>query len=140
VSDEDLAVVLEQFDAVNRRDFGRAMELYAEDVVLVVPGSGLKGGRFTGKQPVGDWFGDWFGTWESDYRFEIQEAYEIGDLIFVHAKHGGHGRVSGIEVQGESSYLYRVRDGRVAYVEFHWDRDQALRAARTPERSENETD
>jgi ketosteroid isomerase-like protein len=131
VSDADIQVVREQFECVNRRDWGRAMELYADDVVMVVPATeGVTNpGTYEGKEALGKWFGDWFGTFDRDYRFEIDEAREIGELIFIHAKHGGHGRLSGAEVHGENSYLYEVRDGKVTRVEFYVTREQALEAA-----------
>jgi ketosteroid isomerase-like protein len=140
VSDPDIEVVRDIFAATNERDWARAMSHYAADVVLVIPGTGLRSGRFEGKQAVGDWFGDWFRTFDRDYRFDIDEARKIGDLIFIHAKHGGRGRASGVEVHSESSYLYRVRDGKIVYVEFHWDRAAALAAAESPGRSESEVD
>jgi uncharacterized protein len=140
VSEKDIQVIRDQFAATNERDFERAMELYADDVVLVVPGPGIQSGRFEGKQAVGAWFGDWLGTFEPDYRFEIDEAREIGDLIFIHATHGGRGRVSGAEIRTESSYLYRVRGGKIDYLEFYWERAEALKAAESPGRSEGETD
>ena len=51
--------------------------------------------------------------------FEIDEARELGDLIFIHRHPRGTGRASGVEVRGENSYLYRVRDGKVAGVGFY---------------------
>jgi ketosteroid isomerase-like protein len=140
VPEEEIQIVRDQFAATNERDFERAMALYADDVVLLVPGPGIQSGRYEGKTAVGEWFGDWLGTFETDYRFEIDEARAIGDLIFIHATHGGRGRVSGAEIRTESSYLYRVRGDKIAYVEFHWDRDEALKAAESPGRSEGETD
>jgi ketosteroid isomerase-like protein len=140
VSDPDIEVVRDIFAATNERDWARAMSHYAPDVVLVIPGAGLRSGRFEGKQAVGEWFGDWFRTFDRDYHFDIDEARKIGDLIFIHAKHGGRGRASGVEVHSESSYLYRVRDGKIVYVEFHWDRAAALAAAESPGRSESEVD
>jgi ketosteroid isomerase-like protein len=37
VSDEDIAIIREQYEATNRRDFGRVMELYADDVTGFAP-------------------------------------------------------------------------------------------------------
>jgi ketosteroid isomerase-like protein len=139
VSKADVDVVLDQFAAVNEGDWARAMDNYADDVVLVVPGSHVKSGRFEGKQAVGEWFGDWFRNFERGYRFDIEEAREVGELIFIHATHGGRGRASGAEVSGDTTYLYRVVNGKVAYVEFHWDREEALRSLESPERPEGET-
>jgi ketosteroid isomerase-like protein len=135
VSQADVDVVLDQFAAVNERDFARAMDHYADDVVLVVPAAGVKGGRFEGKAAVGEWFGDWFRTFGQDYHFEITEARELsaGGPIFLHARHGATARLSGIKVHDENSYLYRVRDGKVSRVGFFVSREEALEAANTQE-------
>jgi ketosteroid isomerase-like protein len=131
VSAEDIEVVRDQFKATNERDFERAMALYADDVVLVVPpGEGIvvNPGIYEGKEAVGGWFGDWFQAFGRDYHFDIDEAREIGDLVYIHATHRGTGRASGVEVHGENSYLYRVRDGKVVGVGFYATREDALAA------------
>jgi ketosteroid isomerase-like protein len=143
VSDEDIAVIREQYEATNRRDFERAMELFAENVVMVVPRvEGVQNpGTYRGKGEVGEWFGDWFRTFAPDYRFEIQEFRRFeGGLIFMWAKHRGTGRLSGVEVHSENAYLYRVRDGKIARVGFFASREDALEAASLPEWSESKTD
>jgi ketosteroid isomerase-like protein len=134
MSSEDIEVVRDQFEAVNERDFPRAMDGYADDVVLVVPpapagrGVVVNPGTYEGKEAVGRWFGDWFQAFGRDYHFDIDEAREIGDLVFIHATHRGTGRASGVEVHGENSYLYRVRDGKVVGVGFYATREEALAA------------
>lgn len=142
MSSADLDVVRDQYAAVNRRDFGRAMELYAEDVVLVVPRlEGLANpGTYEGKEAVGEWFGDWFRAFAEDYRFELEELRHLdGGLIFLLATHGGTGRLSGAPVHGENAYLYRVRDGKISRVGFFATREDALETAALPEWSEPKT-
>jgi ketosteroid isomerase-like protein len=142
VAQADIDVVLDQFAAVNERDFERAMGAYADDVRLFASEkSGLKAGVFEGKQAVGEWFGDWFRTFAPGYRFEIQEARELDNgAIFIFATHGGYGRLSGVEVHGETGYLYCVRDGKVSQVGFFSGREEALESAALPEWSQDETD
>jgi ketosteroid isomerase-like protein len=129
VSVEDVDVVRDQFAAVNERDFERAMGHYADDVVLVSSPGSVNPGTYEGREAVGDWFGDWFRSFGPDYRFEITDARDLGDAILIVASHGGHGRASGVEVHGENGYLYRVRDGKVARVEFYPSGADARRAA-----------
>ena len=143
MSEEDFAVIREQYDATNRRDFGRAMELYADDVVLRVPQlDGIQNpGTYVGKETVGEWFGDWFRTMSHDYRFEIQQMRKLeGGLLPMSATHGGSGRRSGVPVHGENVYLYRVRGGKIAEIGFFSTPEDALEAASLPEWSESETD
>ncbi len=135
MSQPDVDVVLDQFAAVNERDFERAMDRYAEDVRLFAsPASGPKAGVFEGKEAVGEWFGDWFRTFAPGYRFEVEEARELDSgVIFIFATHGGKGRMSGAAVRGETGYLYRVRKGMISQVGFYAGREEALEAAALPE-------
>jgi ketosteroid isomerase-like protein len=118
LSRANLEIVLDQFAATNDRDFERAMSFYAEDVDLVVDADAfLQGGTFSGREAVGRWFGDWFATFEPDYRFEVEEARDLGDVVFLDASHRGRGRTSGVEVHGRTGYLYTVRDGKIVRAE-----------------------
>jgi ketosteroid isomerase-like protein len=135
-------VVREQFEATNARDFARAMDFYADDVVLVIgEGWGITAGRFEGKTAVGEWFGDWFRQFADDYRFEIVEARELGGgVVFLDAKHGGSGRASGVTIGSESGYLYRVANGKITQVQPFSTPAEALEGASLPEWSDPQTD
>jgi ketosteroid isomerase-like protein len=141
VSEQDLEVIREHFDATNERDFARAMSYYDDDVVLLIEEGFLNSGTFEGKQEVGEWFGDWFRAFGSDYRFEITDARDLGrGLVFMHAKYRGSGRASGAEVTDERSYLYRVEEGRIVRVQLFTTREEAMEAASRPEWSGAQTD
>ncbi|HEX6115540.1 MAG TPA: nuclear transport factor 2 family protein [Solirubrobacterales bacterium] len=130
MSQGNVAVLLDQFAAVNERDFPRAMSHYAEEVELVVhPDAYLESGTFTGREAVGRWFANWFATFEPGYHFEIEEARGLGDRVLLVAAHGGVGRASGIEVGGRTGYLYTLRDGKIVRGEIYRTREDALGAA-----------
>jgi ketosteroid isomerase-like protein len=130
MSQENVEVVRDQFAATNERDFERAMSHYAEDVELVVhPEAFLEGGTFIGRDAVGQWFADWFTTFEPGYRFEIEEARDLTDVVLLVASHHGRGRASGVEVHGQTGYLYTVRDGKIVRAELYPSRAEALAAA-----------
>ena len=122
-------VVRDQYAAVNERDWGRAMDAYAEDAVLVVADSFIDPGTFEGREAVGKWFGAWFSTFEPGYEFKLEELRMIGDRVFLDASHHGRGKGSGAEVSGRMGYLYDVRDGKVARVELFRSPEEALAAA-----------
>ena len=108
MSEKNLEVVRDQFAATNERDFPRAMSLYAEDVELEVhPDAFLEHGTFSGRHAVGKWFANWFTTFEAGYRFDIQEARDLGDVVLLVAGHQGRGRTSGVEVRGQTAYRRR---------------------------------
>jgi ketosteroid isomerase-like protein len=110
-------VIRDQYDAVNERDFDRAMSHYAEDVVLVVR-EGLPPGTYEGADAVGGWFGDWFATFDRDSHFDITrlEEPEEGSVLLV-ADYQGSGRGSGARIEGNVVWLYHLRDGNIVRVE-----------------------
>jgi ketosteroid isomerase-like protein len=131
MSQENVEIVVGQFEAVNARDFPAVMDAYADDVTLVLHAD-LRGGGgtgATGKHAVGEWFGDWFSTFDRDYRFEIAETRDLGDRVFVVATHHGRGRASGVPVTQQTAYVYTVCEGKVCRVEVWVDRAEALEAA-----------
>jgi ketosteroid isomerase-like protein len=88
VSRENVEAVRDHYAATNERDFRRAMSYYAEDVEMVIPGSGLLAGKFTGREEVGRWFGDWFAIFDKDAQFDIDEIIDVDDsLVLVIARH-----------------------------------------------------
>jgi ketosteroid isomerase-like protein len=130
MSRENVEIVIRLFEAVNSRDFPAAMDAYADDVALVLHHD-LRGGGGSGavgKEAVGEWFGDWFRQFASDYRFDIEEARDLGDRVFLVATHHGRGRTSGVPVEQETTYLYTVRYGKVSRVEVWRNRGTALEA------------
>jgi ketosteroid isomerase-like protein len=131
MSEENVEVVIATFEAVNTRDFAAAMDVYADDVMLVLHGDlRVAGGAdAAGKEAVGEWFGDWFRQFAHDYRFEIEEARDLGDRVFIVARHRGSGRTSGVPVEQQNSYLYTVREGKISHIEVWGDRDTAAEAA-----------
>ena len=134
MSRQNVEIVREQFAATNERDFARAMTYYAEGVELVVhPDAFLDNGRFEGREAVGEWFADWFRTFEPGYRFDVEEALDLGHLVLLVASHRGRGRTSGVEVRCRTGYLYGVSAGKIVSVELYPSRAEALAAAEPAE-------
>jgi ketosteroid isomerase-like protein len=131
MSEEKVGVVVGQFECTNARDFKAVMDAYADDVILRLHGELRNIGKqaVVGKEAVGEWFGDWFRTFGRDYRFEVDQARDLGDRVLVVATHHGRGRVSGAPATQQMGYLYTVRDGKVSLVEIWDNRERALEAA-----------
>ena len=129
MSQENLEIVREQFEAMNRRDWAAVMAPYDEEVVLVVHESvGPDAGTFRGREAVGRWFGDWFLAFAKDYRFELEEARAVGDRVLTLARHQGHGRSSGADVEMVNAHVFSVRAGKVVQLELYGSRADALKA------------
>ena len=130
MSEDNLNVIRDHFEATNERDFPRAMRHYAKDVELSVAPSGfLETGTVKGRDAVGHWFGRWLATFEPDYRFDLEELRDLGDAVLVVAADGGRGRSSGVEVHTATAYLYRLDQGKTVHAALYRTRDEALEAA-----------
>ncbi|TMK97853.1 MAG: nuclear transport factor 2 family protein [Actinobacteria bacterium] len=127
-SRQNVEIVRDQYAATNQRDFRRAMSHYADDVVMVIP-AGIRGGTFEGRRAVGEWFGDWFATFDRDAQFEIAELIDLDDAsVLLVAKHHATGRASGVEVEQEVVWIYRLRAGKITHLESYDSRAEALDA------------
>jgi len=124
----DADVIRDQYEAVNERDFARAMSHYAEDIELVIPSAGfLVAGTFHGRDAVGRWFGDWFGTFDRDLRFDILEISRLEDgSSLIVADVAARGRTSGAGAESRVFWVYRLREGKVVHLEFFTSREEAV--------------
>ena len=132
-------VLRDHYSATNERDFSRVMSAYADDVVLEISEQlpYVYSGTYRGKEAVGEFFGDWFRSFDSDLHFEIVELTELDDgSILLVADNTARGRASGIELSQHVIWVYRLRDGKITYIE-GYDSPEAAReaaAARAAER------
>jgi ketosteroid isomerase-like protein len=124
-------IVLDQFEAANRRDTQAVMEVWGDDIVLILHGDlrGAGGTGASGREAVQRWFADWLGRFEEGYRFDVTETRDLGDRVLLVATHSGVGRGSGAPVSFTTSYIYTLDDGVIRRVEIWVGRDQALEAA-----------
>jgi ketosteroid isomerase-like protein len=124
---ENLEIVREIYEEMNRRNWPAILAALDEQVVLVVHESvGPEAGTFRGREAVGRWFGDWFLAFGKDYRFELEEARSLGDRVLVVARHHGHGRYSGADVEQVNAQVLSLQEGKVARMELYGSRGEAL--------------
>ena len=124
-----MEIVREIYERMNRRDWAAILAAFDEEVVLVVHESvGPDAGIFRGREAVGRWFGDWFLAFGKDYRFEVEEARSVGDGVFIAARHHGHGRFSGAEVEQVNAQVISLHEGKIVQLELYGSRTEALKA------------
>ena len=71
---------------------------------------------------------DWTSAFES-YRIEVEQVIDAGDQVVSLVAMTGKTRMGGAEVPAPGAAVWTVVEGRLRRVEFHLDRDAALRAA-----------
>jgi ketosteroid isomerase-like protein len=129
MSEENIAIVREQFDATNRRDFARPMVDWADDIEVVPLPGRLDAELVSGREAAGEFFGDWFRAFGGGVHFEVVKIQAAGDAVIVEASHRAKGRYSGIEVEDRFFYEYRLREGKIELIKFHESWPKALEAA-----------
>jgi ketosteroid isomerase-like protein len=70
---------------------------------------------------------DWLEPWDSYYTV-IEDVIDLGDRVLVLLRDHGRRKDLDAEVELLGASIWTLRDGKVARVEFHTDRDRALKA------------
>jgi ketosteroid isomerase-like protein len=118
--------------AANPRGLEQLASLLTDDFVAIggdeIGGVGLTSGG-QGVSGLLTVWREWLSPWEA-YWTEVEDFVETSDdqvLVLVR----DHGRLRGSisEVENSSASIWTLRDGKIARVEFHASRAQALRAA-----------
>jgi len=117
----------DQTDRQVRRAFAALAEPDFE-VVMVGPaylptrfeGSGVEGFREA-------WL-DWTSAFES-YQIEIERVIDAGKRVVSLVAMAGKTKTGGVEIEAPGAAVWTVVDGRLRRVEFHLDREEALRSA-----------
>jgi uncharacterized protein len=124
----DVVAALE--DPTDQRARRAFMELAEPDVEIAMVGPGYVSARLesTGIDGFIEAWRDWTSPFEA-YRIEVEEMIDAGDKVVTLVAMTGTTRTGGAEISAPGAAVWTVVDRRVRSVEFHLDRDVALRAA-----------
>jgi ketosteroid isomerase-like protein len=128
VSQENVEIVRELWDAFERGDIESMVAGCTADVVIVqppeVPDRKSYIGRTAAREAVEDWPRDW-----EDFRVELTEITDLADeFVLSVGRNRGRGRTSGVPVDVEVFYVIRIREGKMARMAMFLDRSEALKA------------
>jgi ketosteroid isomerase-like protein len=128
MSEENVEVVREAWDAYSRGDYDRIAGFHDPHIVVVT----LEDGALYGNNAVLANYERWDEAWEGA-ETTLEEVIGHGDRVFVAARFHARGRASGVEVETRLYEVYTVRDGKVLRIDEYATRDEALEAARLSE-------
>src|SRR5215204_719878 len=131
MSQENVELVYQGFDAWNRRDLDAALAGSHADVEIT-PVRGAASSTYRGHQGMRRWRNDIFGTFPN-FTTEVVEARDLGDFVLGIVRIRGQG--TGSEVSSEQTVWYASewRDGKLLwYCSYESDSD-ALEAIRLRE-------
>jgi ketosteroid isomerase-like protein len=129
MSQENVEIVRNAFDAFARDDTPGVLRLCDEDIVITQPPE-LPGvsPEQRGHSGVLEAFNIWPEQWD-DYQIEILRIADSGDYVVVTARTSGRGKQSGAEVKMEFAFAFKVRGEKIVEMRIFIHEDQALAAA-----------
>ena len=124
MSQENVEIVREAWDAYSRGDYDRVGEFHDPHIVVVT----LEDGVVYGNDAVLANYKRWNEAWEGADT-TLEEVIGRGDRVFLMVRFQGRGRASGIEIDNRHYEVYTLRDGKVLRIDEYEQRAKALEAA-----------
>lgn len=134
---EEIQAVLTEVDVIaalnDERDQSALhtfMRLAEPEFEVVMVGPQYSSARLerTGFEGFVEAWRDWTGAFAS-FRIELEEMVDAGDNVVSLVRQIGIPKGADAEIETPGAAVWMLRDGRLRRVEFHLDRDAALRAA-----------
>ena len=131
MSKQNVEIIRRAFEAYWAGDIEGVLGVCAEDIVITqdpdVPGVPP---QQHGHDGVIEAFGLWPEQWD-DFQIEILRIVaDPGDHVVVTTRQSGRGKESGVEVVGEFTFLFTVRDRKISEWRIFVQESQALDALR----------
>jgi ketosteroid isomerase-like protein len=134
MSQENVEVVQQVFEAVARRDSKTVLALYDPEVVVeMAPGSIAQlltsGPVWRGHDGLREFDREWREAF-ADIETGYEELIDAGEQVIAIARYRVRGRASGISVSGPpQAGVWTLRNGRIVDVIWFPTREEALEAA-----------
>jgi ketosteroid isomerase-like protein len=134
MSQENVEVVRQVIEAINRRDIDAYLACCTEHVEMITPVTEVAG-AYEGAEGIGRFFAD-VADAAPDFTLTIERLEAVGrDRVLAFTRMSASGRASGIQVAEfgrtdvELGAVYSLVDGKVARIRVFFDRAEALEAA-----------
>ena len=132
MSEENLRIVMQMYEAYLAGDVDRALAYFHPDVAADFSVRGDTAPT-KGRDALSETVATWVSTWD-DYSERIEDVRDIGNTVCVIATQTGRGKGSGVETETTWGQLYTVHNGLIASVTMYASPTEALEAAGLSER------
>jgi ketosteroid isomerase-like protein len=75
---------------------------------------------------------EWLEAWD-EQTFEAARVWDAGDFVFVGTRESGRGKVSGVPMEYESTFVYTLSQDRIVRIQIFGSERDALKAVRLAE-------
>ena len=124
---EDVEIARRAFEVWNRGDTEAWIDAWDEQAEFHPMRAQLEGDPYRGHEGLRRFVSDMSEEWD-EVRFEVDEIQDAGELLVATGRVKARGRASGVNLDVPLALVGRLREGKVAYVRFYPDRDEAFEA------------
>jgi ketosteroid isomerase-like protein len=128
MSEENVDRYRRVVEAFARRDLDAFLELFDPDVDFAPRSAELEGSSYRGHEGIRSWWETMFRLF-SEYRAEIQEVQDLGDVTFGRLRLRGQGKESGAPMEQTQWHVVEWRQGTVVRWRTLRSEAEALEAA-----------
>jgi ketosteroid isomerase-like protein len=98
------------------------------EIVRIGPEYTGEGVRYVGLGGFREFWTDWLEPWES-LRIETEEFLDAGDRVVQLVRQSGRTRTGSIPIEGRGAAVMTFCSGKATRIEFHLDRERAMKSA-----------
>jgi ketosteroid isomerase-like protein len=127
VAREDVQTLKNAYDALNRGEIARALDVLDPDAEWSEHSDLPDAATYRGRDSIQSFLERYLESWE-DFRQDTEDVIDSGDRVAVLLHLFARGRGSGIEVEARYAHVWTMRDGKGVRVDAYADPDEALRS------------
>jgi ketosteroid isomerase-like protein len=127
MSQENVEIVQDGFAAYARGDLPAMLDRFASDVVVTTRPDQPDVRDFLGHDGVIEQMTEWIETWDG-FSIEILRVREVEDFVIVVAHETGHGALSGVPMDDEVTYVFKIAAGKISRWQMFGTEPEAVKA------------
>jgi ketosteroid isomerase-like protein len=132
MSQENVEIVRDAYEAWNSRDKYRLLNYVSEDFEFVNPDYAIESGTRRGRRGLAQAL-ESFGAVFPEYAHEPHDLIDAGDNVLALVTFRARGHQGGVELHTDEQHLWTLGGGEVVRLEWFHDREAALEAAKLSE-------
>jgi ketosteroid isomerase-like protein len=129
MSREDVEILKDAYEALNRGDIPQALDALAADAQWSEHSDLPEAATYRGRDVIRAFLEDYLESWD-EFHQETEELIPGGNKVAVLLHLSARGKGSGIEVAARYAHVWTMRDGKGVRVDAYADREQALKSIR----------
>ena len=127
MSQENVEIVQRAMAAYMRDDEATVRKLVAPDIVISTRPDQPDGREHHGYDGMLRASAEWLEAWDG-HTIEAARVWHAGDLVFVATRESGRGKISGVLLETESTFVYTLSQDRIVRIQIFGSEREAVEA------------